>query len=147
MRYRNKARGLGLVGAAIAMIGLSSLISCMTASDLSVYLASIPVSNIDFSRIPDGSYSGSYTVKLPAGASAAHPSVSVTARIVSGKAQAIEIVDPASFMDSSDWQSLISRVLDAQSLQVDAVSGASVSSKAFFKAVETAIAPPIQAKR
>ena len=126
---------------ALVVVGLTTLFSCLSAADLTSYLATIPVTKVNFGVITDGVYAGSYTVALPPGANASHRSVSVRVNIGSGRAQAIEIVDPATFNTNAKWRTLINRVIGAQSLQVDAITGASVSSKAFFKAVENAISP------
>ena len=130
-----------VLGIALVIVGLTSLNSCLSAADLTSSLAAIPVAKVDFSVVADGIYTGNYTVVLPPGANASHPSVSVKVNVGSGRAQAIEIVDPATFNTNAKWLSLINRVIGAQSLQVDAIAGASVSSKAFFKAVENAVTP------
>jgi uncharacterized protein with FMN-binding domain len=111
----------------------------MSASKLTAYLDSIPVNEVDFSVIENGLYPGEYTVALPAGAMAAYKSVSVTVTIDSGRAQAIIIESPDSIAESEDFKDLTLRVVKEQSLMVDGVSGATITSKAFFKAVENAV--------
>jgi uncharacterized protein with FMN-binding domain len=60
--------------------------------------------------------------------------------ISSGKVIDIELLsssDPGA--KNTDQIALYDRVIDAQSLEVDAISGATLTSKAYLKAVESAL--------
>ena len=54
-------------------------------------------------------------------------------------ASRIPDVDAPAFMDAQKTGELVARVIARQTPQVDAVSGATASSKAFLKAVENAL--------
>lgn len=93
-------------------------------------LAGIKVEDIDTSALPDGVYAGSYSefpvsaevkVKLKGGAIEDITLV----KHVSGKGQAAEAIP--------------GMVIDAQSLDVDAISGATYSSKVILLAIKDAL--------
>jgi len=89
------------------------------------------IDDVDVSRIADGTYEGSF--------SAYRWSNTVQVTVKSGKITAIETVGDPSFRDTATADELIARVKGRQTPQVDTVSGATVSSKAFLKAVENAL--------
>ena len=94
--------------------------------------AKIPIYGIDLSDIPDGSYTGVYAFKRWTNTVAVH--------VKNHQITAIEIekdVFAAQVTDCSD--ELFRRVIEAQDTNVDAVSGATVTSKAYLKAIEDAL--------
>ncbi len=87
----------------------------------------------DPSAIADGVYSGSYTLTLPPGGMAAFPSVSVDATMAGGAITAVAITKPTDLATGDFYDAIVAGprgVIALQSLDVDAVSGASYSSKA-----------------
>jgi uncharacterized protein with FMN-binding domain len=98
---------------------------------------SLPLDAVDFSRLADGTYHGAYEggiYKWRANAC----DITVSA----GKVVAIQLngsKDPGS--KNFNPQSLYDRVIEAQSLQVDTISGATLTSKAHLQAVENALLP------
>jgi len=83
---------------------------------------------IDLTKVPDGDYVGEYNFKRWS------ETVIVSVRhgeIVEIHAEKNRILDVS--------EEMISRVITAQNTTVDSVSGATVSSKAFLKAIENAI--------
>ena len=84
----------------------------------------------DLSRIPDGTYTGTYESYRWTNA------VAVTVR-----GHQITAIEPISPLVSREElaTTLTQRVLDSQTNNVDAVSGATASSNAFLKAVENAL--------
>lgn len=97
----------------------------------------------DLAALAPGEYSGAYTVALPPGAVAMsrRSEVLVTIGDESGVRgiRGIKIVVPESYPDDGFLTEIVVRVMDAQSLDVDVVSGATYSSLAFLKAVENAL--------
>lgn len=98
-------------------------------------LKSIQISGVDLSTLKDGIYTGSFSA-FPVEAE-----VKVTiknhrienieiARHVTGRGKGAEII--------------ASKVIEAQSLQVDTISGATYSSKVILKAVENALKESIK---
>ncbi|MFW5786572.1 MAG: FMN-binding protein [bacterium] len=132
---RVSASAAALMGAALLLAG------CMSAENLDRHLARITVEDPDFSLLADGTYEGDYDIDLPPGAWAANQYFRVDLEIAGGAAAGIEILEPETFSDNDDFAAYIDRILEAQSLLVDAVSGGTISSKAFVKAVEDAATP------
>lgn len=92
--------------------------------------SSIEVKGVDLSRLSDGVYLGSYEC-FPV-------RVSVVVTIYEHTILAIEIVEHRTGQ-GGDAERIVADVLRNQTLAVDAVSGATLSSKCILKAVETAL--------
>lgn len=91
---------------------------------------------IDFSTIPDGTYRGTFTY------GAFNFIVEVTA--ADGQVTDVIAVQNRDNEPSIEAEAVLGRVVDAQSLEVDVVSGATASSKALLKAAENAIKKALQ---
>jgi len=88
---------------------------------------------VDFSRIPDGVYSGR-SFKFPG------PMV-VEVELKAGKIAAIRLVKHAALKKYSNMmEPLIARIIEQQKADVDGVTGATISSRAFKLAVHDALA-------
>lgn len=93
-------------------------------------IKAISISNVDLSKIPDGTYLGSYdALRIVADVSVTVSNHKITdIKLLSHKnerGQRAEVIPK--------------RVLEAQSLEIDAVSGATNSSKVILKAIENAL--------
>lgn len=86
---------------------------------------------LDFTSIPDGLYRGMFTY------GAFNFIVDVTA--ANGKVTAIKIIQNRGNQQSKNAEVVLTRIIEAQSLDVDAVSGATATSRALTKAVEGAL--------
>jgi uncharacterized protein with FMN-binding domain len=95
----------------------------------------LPIAVIDFSKLKDGVYTGEY-----AGGMYKWRANKVQVTVTSGKVREIELLD-ASDKEAKEpvHASIYSRVIEAQSLQVDTVSSATLTSKAYLKGVENAL--------
>lgn len=93
-------------------------------------LADMPVSNVDLSKVKDGVYTGSYKA-FPVAAE-----VKVT--INNHKITEIELIKHDNGQGGAA-EVIPSKVVEAQSLEVDIVSGATYSSKVILKAIESAL--------
>jgi len=92
----------------------------------------VALDGIDLATVPDGSYTGTYDFK--------RWSNTLTVHVEDHKIAAIEVnedVSAAAMTDCAD--EVIMRVIKAQSTDIDAVSGATVTSKAYLKAIENAL--------
>jgi uncharacterized protein with FMN-binding domain len=101
---------------------------------------SLPLDAVDFSRLSDGTYHGAYE-----GGMYKWRANECDVTVADGKIAGIQLVgskDPGS--KNTQHEVLYDRVLEAQSLQVDTVSGATLTSKAWLQAVENAL---LQAQR
>jgi len=96
---------------------------------------SLPLNAVNFGKLNDGTYHGSY----PGGMykwRANECDVTVT----NGKVTGIQLAgskDPGG--KNTQHEALYDRVIQAQSLQVDTISGATLTSKAYLQAVENAL--------
>ena len=92
----------------------------------------VTLTGIDLSNIPDGSYSGSYEYK--------RWSNSVIVHVSDNRITGIEVDKDVSGAAVTDaFNEIVNRVIAAQDTTVDAVSGATVTSKAYLKAIEDAL--------
>jgi uncharacterized protein with FMN-binding domain len=98
---------------------------------------SLPLRAVDFSRLNDGTYHGAYAGGMYKWR-ANECDVTVTGGRVSG-IQLVNTKDPGSKNTQVDV--LYDRVIQAQSLQVDTISSATLTSKAWLQAVENALIP------
>lgn len=116
-----------LIGGYLGMRGIRSYI------DLKTYqkqVADITISNIDISKVADGTYTGSYEVLWVA--------AEVRVVVKNHKIEGIELVKHKNGRGASA-EIITSKVIEAQSLEVDIVSGATSSSKVILKAIENAL--------
>ena len=93
-------------------------------------MKALTVADIDFSKIGDGIYNGSYETAVG--------SAEVSVTIADGILRDINIVSVEEGKEELS-RTVANRVLKKQSLQVDAVSGASGSTKGLRKAIEEAL--------
>ena len=95
----------------------------------------LPLSDIYFNNLSDGTYIGYYE-----GGMYKWRVCTVEVLVNSGKVRNIEMLsssDPGAKNTSDSL--LFDRVVKAQSLQVDVISGATLTSKSYLKAVENAL--------
>ena len=90
------------------------------------------VNPVDLSKIADGTYPGAFK--------AGRFSYSVQVTVKDHRIEAVKSTGKKQAQDAILLQ-IFSRIVEAQSVQVDAVSGASLTTKAVSKAVENALSP------
>jgi uncharacterized protein with FMN-binding domain len=101
---------------------------------------SLPLNAVDFSRLNDGTYHGTYE-----GGMYKWRANECDVTVTDGKVAGIQLVgskDPGS--KNTQHEVLYDRVVQVQSLQVDTISGATLTSKAWLQAAENAL---LQAQR
>ena len=96
----------------------------------------IEVKSLDFSRLRDGSYEGSYTGGMG--------KASVSLVVADRKVTAATLTHFESSPVGAPAKAVLERVLAAQSLAVDGVSGATYSSKVILRAVQDALEKGMQ---
>jgi len=97
---------------------------------------SIEVKSLDFSRLRDGSYEGSYTGSMG--------KASVSLVVADKKVTRATLTHFESSPVGAPAKAVLERVLAAQSLAVDGVSGATYSSKVILRAVQDALEKGMQ---
>lgn len=125
-----KKIGLIILGLFVLVVGLSSLGIFYLTRGLDAGEA-VSIENVDFLSLEDGIYEGSYQYK--------RWDNKLKLTIENQSITSIELLDDVLFEDENVRQTLIERVIDEQSLDVDVVTGATVTSKAYLKAMENAL--------
>lgn len=115
-------RKMKTIPCALALFALLAA-SCATEN--------IEVKSLDVSRLRDGSYEGSYAGKMGA--------ASVSLAVAGGKIAEASLTRFESSPIGAPAKVMIDRVVAAQSLDVDSVSGATYSSKVILRAVQDAL--------
>lgn len=135
---KKKRKGTGcLIGflALVVLVAVGGGVGWSLISKEHREAANLSLDAVNFNQLDDGTYHGVY----PGGMyrwRANECDVTVT----NGKVTSIQLAastDPGS--ENTDAQMLYDRVIQAQSLQVDTISGATLTSKAYLKAVENAL--------
>jgi uncharacterized protein with FMN-binding domain len=96
---------------------------------------SLPLNAVDFSKLNDGTYQGVYE-----GGMYKWRANECQVTVSSGRVTDVQLVgskDPGG--ENTDYGMLYDRVIEAQSLQVDTISGATLTSKAYLQCVENAL--------
>lgn len=95
----------------------------------------LPLNAVDFGNLKDGIYIGEYE-----GGMYKWRANKVQVTVSSGKVSNVKLLsssDPGK--DNTQQEMLYDRVIKKQSLQVDTISGATLTSKAYLQAVENAL--------
>lgn len=124
-----------IVLAVVAVVGIGGAIGWSRLSKEHKEAKSLPLKTVDFTTLKDGTYHGAY-----AGGMYKWRTNECQVTVSSGKVTEIQLVgskDPGG--KNTQSQVLYDRVIEAQSLQVDTLSGATLTSRAYLKAVEDAL--------
>jgi len=89
------------------------------------------IRSVDFSQLPDGICEGQHK--------GGRWSNKVRVTVASGKVTGIEVVRDIWFRRPELTEQVVSDVIKSQSLEVDIVSGATVTTRAYLKAMENAL--------
>lgn len=130
---KKRAMFLGILGiiAVLVYLGVSRIKSSVAGMEKNLkQLSGLQLVDIDLSKVPDGSYSGSYKV-FPV-------SAEVKVTVENHKVTEIDLVKHGNGQGSAA-EVIPDKVIEAQSLQVDIISGATYSSKVILKAIENAL--------
>lgn len=98
------------------------------------HMHSLEIESIDFKRLNDGEYYGYYE-----GGVYGWRENTVMVDIDSGKLVGIKVVDASEKYAKDLLMNLFGRIIDAQSLDVDTVSGATLTSKGLLKSIQHAL--------
>jgi uncharacterized protein with FMN-binding domain len=99
--------------------------------------ASLPLNAVNFHKLSDGTYHGVY-----AGGMYRWRTNECDVTVTNGAVTGIQLAgsnDPAA--EKNYTETLYDRVIQAQSLHVDTISGATLTSKAYLQCVENALIP------
>ncbi len=133
-----KTRNLVTLTALVVFILLSSS-SCEKLTEEHEEAQSVTIKNINFSKLKKGEYSGYYAGGMYGWRENECRVIVDSITSDSSKVVTIELIKSEADYTKEFLDTLYSRVLAEQSLQVDAVSGATLDSKACLKAIEDAL--------
>jgi len=91
----------------------------------------LPINEVEISTLTDGTYTGTYE--------GGRWTNTVKVTIKDQRITAIEIVNDLLFSQPEVVDKILARVIDEQKVKVDVISEATVSSKAYLKAIELAL--------
>lgn len=114
----------------VICLGITGIKSYIDLKTYQQQVADITVSDVDLSGIADGTYTGGYEVLWVA----AEVNVTVKDHKITG----IELLEHKNGK-GTPAEVIPDKVLEAQSLKVDVVAGATSSSKVILKAIENAL--------
>ena len=140
-----KIRLVLLIVVGVAVLG--TVIALLADAPERQELKSLIIGEVDFTQLRDGAYIGEY-----AGTKGSTRNATVEVAISDGEITKINILkgaldsdgEPVELTDGMTIDGLFQRVLESESLQVDAISGATLTSKAHLKALENALKQAVQ---
>jgi uncharacterized protein with FMN-binding domain len=119
----------------VAVLGIAGGIGWSKLSKEHHEASSLPLNAVDFSKLNNGTYHGVYE-----GGMYKWRANECQVTVSSGKVTDIQLVDSKDQGGkNTQHQVLYDRVIEAQSLQVDTISGATLTSKAYLQAAENAL--------
>jgi len=122
----------------VCQITLSSS-SCKKLTKEHEEAQSVTITNIDFSKLKSGEYSGYYSGGMYGWRENECRVIIDSINSDSSRVVTIELIRSEANYTQQFLDTLYNRVLSKQSLQVDVVSGATLDSKACLKAMEDAL--------
>lgn len=129
MKSRTKKVLIGTVIALVLIVAVGFVFMTKTNADLEK-LSTMTIENIELSDVTDGDYEGKYKV-FP---------VSVEVKVSVANHKITDIIIEKHFNgQGKPAEVIVDQVIATQSLQVDAISGATYSSKVILKAIENAL--------
>ena len=139
---RDRRIGLRVLIVMLVVLCLAGVAALVADAPGRQELATLEIGTIDFSNLKDGTYTGSYS-----GTKSSMRDATVEVTILQGELASIRIINGAVdedgkaviLSDGKTVDDLFQRVVEDQSLQVDAISGATLTSKAHLKALENAL--------
>jgi uncharacterized protein with FMN-binding domain len=139
-KARGRRRGCGIalliVAVLVVLLAVGGAIACSALSKEHDEARSLPLNAVDFDKLKDdGVFHGVYEGGIYGWR---YNECDVTVK--SGRVTGIQLAgskDPGG--GNTDYAMLYARVIEAQSLQVDTISGATLTSKAYLQCVENAL--------
>lgn len=130
MKRKKLVISLVIVGIIIAVVGIAIGIAVGNIEKNLAALNDIQIKNVDLAKVPDGVYTGSFK-EFPVGAEV---SVTVKDHLIKNV-----VLIKHENGQGSGAEILTSKVVETQSIELDAVSRATYSSKVILKAIENAL--------
>lgn len=133
-KEKGKMVGWIIVLVIVAALGIGGAIGWSYLSKEHDEARNLPLDAVDFSKLNDGTYVGEYE-----GGIYKWRTNKVQVTVSSGKVTDIKILEKPANLSPEFTGKLYDSVIEAQSLQVDTVSGATLDTKACLKSIEDAL--------
>lgn len=134
MKRKGKIKMLTIILATVATFAAVGLGAVIFTSRERIEAKNLPIGMMDFNNLNDGTYIGEYE-----GGMYKWRESEVKVTVSSGKVTNIELVKHKENQAPEFTNKIYNQVIQSQSLQVDTVSGATLTSKAYLKSVENAL--------
>lgn len=89
------------------------------------------INQVDLTTLEDGSYNGSYN--------SGRWTNEVSVTVKDQKITKIELLKDVTFSKPEETQKIFNKVIEEQNVDIDAMSGATVTGKAYLKSIENAL--------
>ncbi|MGB4595622.1 MAG: FMN-binding protein [Anaerolineaceae bacterium] len=132
---RKGRRGMIMLVIILVILAIGGGIGWMILSKEHLEAASLPLNSVNFDKLNDGTYYGAY-----AGGMYKWRVNECDVTVTNGKVTVIQLLgskDPGT--ENTNIEMLYDRVIEAQSLQIDTISGATLTSKAYLQCIENAL--------
>jgi len=131
---KRKLSGWIIVLIIVAVLGIGGTIGWSFLAKEHREARNLPIRAVDFNHLKDGNYFGEYE-----GGMYKWRTNEVQVTVSSGKVTDIKLLKNKENLKPEFTNELYDRVIKSQSLQVDTISGATLTSKAYLKSVENAL--------
>ncbi len=149
-KHRQVHKGVRIMWIALIVVGVlvAALIAGMMADAPARKEAlELTFSSIDFTRLKDGTYVGEYR-----GTTSRLRDTMVEVMVANGAVSAVSIIKgavdkdgkPLPLRQGKSIEDIFKTAIDQQTLQVDVISGATITSKTHLKALENALGKALQ---
>lgn len=134
MKGKRKMTGFIIVLVVLLVLGIGGGIGWSYVGKEHKEARNLPLDGVDFNQLADGIYVGEYEGGMYKWRKNA-VRVTVSSGMVTGIEPLQGVVDPK----EGETKMLYDRVINTQSLQVDTISGATLTSNGYLKAIEVAL--------
>jgi len=118
----------------VASIGIGGAFGWSKLSKEHNEIRNLSLNKVDFGALKDGSYTGTFE-----GGMYRWRQNTIRVTVESGAVVTIEVLEHKENRSKQFTDQLFNRVIDNQTLQVDVVSGATITSKAYLQGIENAL--------
>ncbi|HYF81752.1 MAG TPA: FMN-binding protein [Clostridia bacterium] len=125
---------LTVIAVSVVLLGLGMVGGMLYTAEEHKEAKNLPIAAIDFKNLNDGMYIGEYE-----GGMKKWRTNKVQVTVSSDKVTEIKVLEQNYDLKPEFTDKLYDRVIGSQSLQVDTISGATLTSKACLKSVENAL--------
>ena len=132
---KRRCRWSTLLLAPVLLAAAGSIAGCVGLAEERAEARAVTIDDIDFATLEQGVYRGSY----PGGMHEWRANT-VEVTVGPGRVDAIRLVESAELeVDDPEYAALARSIIEAQCLDVDGMSGATLTTKAHLKAIELAL--------